>query len=55
MRYWVYQGTRILGPFHREGLSSVAGLTSDSLVCQADASGNDHDIIAFRLPKRVVR
>jgi len=39
MRYWVYADSRLLGPFTREDLTSVPGLSRDSLVCPEAASG----------------
>ncbi|MFH1725252.1 MAG: hypothetical protein ABII00_11615 [Elusimicrobiota bacterium] len=39
MRYWVYQDSRILGPFGAEEIASVPGLHGDSLVCGEGALG----------------
>ena len=39
MRYWVYQASRILGPFTREDIASVPGITEGSRVCGEGASG----------------
>ena len=39
MRYWVYQDSRILGPFDKEELRSVEGLHEASLVCTQGQSG----------------
>ncbi|PCI33699.1 MAG: hypothetical protein COB53_12110, partial [Elusimicrobia bacterium] len=39
MRYWVYQDSRILGPFNKEELSSVEGIHPTSLVCPDGQTG----------------
>ncbi len=39
MRYWVYQDSRILGPFGKEELRSVEGLDQASLVCPDNNTG----------------
>ena len=39
MRYWVYQDSRIHGPFTREELPSVPEVHSGTLVCPESAGG----------------
>ncbi|OIO11282.1 MAG: hypothetical protein AUJ52_02215 [Elusimicrobia bacterium CG1_02_63_36] len=39
MRYWVYQDSRILGPYGKEDLPTVEGLHAGSLVCPDNHSG----------------
>ncbi|MBI5242653.1 MAG: hypothetical protein HY922_03085 [Elusimicrobia bacterium] len=39
MRYWLYQDSRIFGPFSAEDLASTPGVGPRSLVCEADSSG----------------
>jgi len=39
MRYWVYQDSRILGPYSREDLLGMPGIHGSSLICEGAASG----------------
>ncbi|HBL17654.1 MAG TPA: hypothetical protein DD417_13130 [Elusimicrobia bacterium] len=39
MHYWIYQDSRILGPFAREDVLSVPGVGQGSLVCEGSATG----------------
>lgn len=39
MRYWVYIKEKVEGPYEEDSLSTVAGLTPDTLICAEDAAG----------------
>ena len=39
MRYWVYQNSRVAGPFDRQELSALRGLTAETLVCPEHSGG----------------
>ncbi|MBI4423845.1 MAG: hypothetical protein HY554_08965 [Elusimicrobia bacterium] len=42
MRYWIYRDAQIMGPFTREDISQVQGLSPDALVCPESARGVKH-------------
>ena len=50
MRYFVYRDAQIMGPFTREDLSQVQGLTADALVCPESEGVKDVD---WKTPSQV--